>query len=75
MKTDTRFYLSRIHIQLKAVSLLSESLHKALQAGKWCVMAAIDMRLTYWYVEYFKMVENVVIAVDELNMYITKDIL
>ncbi|KAK4516312.1 phosphoglycerate kinase [Mucor velutinosus] len=57
MKTDTRFYLSRIHIQLKAVSLLSESLHKALQA------------------EYFKMVENVVIAVDELNMYITKDIL
>ncbi|CAO3628445.1 unnamed protein product [Mucor fragilis] len=52
MKTDTRYYLSKMHIQLKAVSLISESLHRALQA------------------EYFKLVENVVITVDDLNMLV-----
>ncbi|KAF1797660.1 hypothetical protein FB192DRAFT_1178194 [Mucor lusitanicus] len=52
MKTDTRYYLCRILIQLKAVSLLSESLQKALQ------------------IEYFKMVENIVITMDGLNMLV-----
>ncbi|KAL7333968.1 sporulation-specific protein 22 [Mucor circinelloides] len=52
MKTDVRYYLSKIHIQLKAVSLLSDSLHKTLQT------------------EYFKMVENVVITADDLNMLV-----
>lgn len=52
---------------------MSDSLHKALQAGIYRI-AVIDMRLNDMSIEYFKLVENVVVTVDGLNMYVIKDI-